>query len=167
MPGRFNLTIGITRQRLRAAVKPRAQFLIAPQTVRIHHQLFKSSAEPTFHPTGRMKNKICPSQHSRMHGIGTFIGRLRIFDFACGQRSTTAQRQARSPRHLTNGIVRQDGFRHAKGWCARFQAHGAQKIAQDKRRARADQLRKGAAHQRLRHGLRDRSRCADRSHSPR
>ena len=123
MPGRLNLAISIARHRFRATVQPRAQLLIAPQTVRIHHQFFKPRAQPTFHPAGRMKNKICASQHGGMHGIGTLIGGLRIFNFACGQRSTAAQRQARSPRHLTNGIVRQDGFRHAKGWRARFQAH--------------------------------------------
>ena len=118
MPSRFNLARGITRKRFRAAIEPCTQFLIAAQTVHIHHQLFKSSAEPTFHPTGCKKNKIGAGQHSGMHGNGTLISRLCDFDFACGQRFTTAQRQSRSPRHLTNDIVRQDRFWHAKGWRA-------------------------------------------------
>ena len=97
-----------------------------------------------------MQNEVGAAMHRRQHRHHAFLHRLAVGQFRCGEGPGTTQRKSEAARQLPHHHGADRRLRRAEGGRPRSQRHAGEKVAVDHRRARALELRDGAAH----HGLR-------------
>ena len=165
MATRPHFTDGIHGLAVFIRFNPKRHFVQGTQLIRIHDKFLKGGHQAALKPTAGMQHEIHTSQQSRVKCIGSFIGRLRVWQFRATEATTGAEGQIHPTRQLSGSIENLAGFRRAKGRSARIHIDRGHKCTKNHRSARLQNLAIGNARQDLSQNLRQGTHNRHRSHS--
>ena len=121
--------------------------------VDIHHELLVAHGEAALEPAGRVQHEVHAGEHRRQHGLGRFIGGLRIGDLGGAEAAAGAEGYAEPPRERRHDVEHQRGLGCAEGRRAGLHRHRRREAAEDHRCAGVQELHERHARERLGQGL--------------